>query len=227
MKQYSRVVYFYGSGSLKDAFEFCLERRKIAPGCHRTILERMHAKEPLDATYIEDVLVPVIPKLRILALQYNILDETLPHFKAVMIAWTEKVLIAKPHTDASHLIPSAYEFAGCCPNCTRVWRFFKSNLDKSIELSHIGAQRRKHLETKLARSTEHACTWDMIESKPQGIIVCLSSPLLPCVLLTFSFHYRSTKRVQSTKVYGGRYIKSGDTSFSRISARMTKSSKAS
>ncbi|TCD68473.1 hypothetical protein EIP91_010648 [Steccherinum ochraceum] len=155
-----------------DALQYCL-RINAMEAC-TLIIKRIVEAKSLSPTYVSKVLVPFIPELRRIAVQYNMLDGFAPAFQTIMLAWIEKVLGQKPKNDGRAELASLASWTCTCAECNPIRKFLQSGAQQSTSLSSIGAPRRKHLEGYLARYARLACSWQTISTVPQGIQVTKS-----------------------------------------------------
>ncbi|KAL4245987.1 hypothetical protein ABKN59_009134 [Abortiporus biennis] len=137
-----------------------------------------HANNKQD--YIKNTLIPLIPRLRELGLKYNMLDTFASTFQFIIAAWVSKCLGSKPTDDGSAIVASISRKWDCsCLHCATAKRFLLQPPvvgTPSVNLSHIGAPKRKHVESQLTSSGASGISdWQMISGSPQGLRITLNS----------------------------------------------------
>ena len=172
-KKYASVTAINTTAAVMSAMQYCLQIQAME-ACTILIRRVVDAKS-LTTQYISTVLVPFIPELRRLALQYKMLDGFAPLFQSIMLAWIEKVLGPKPKDDTLVLLSRLGSWACKCTHCSSVRHFLGSSPNRELRLDRIGAPSRKHVEAFIHLYAKSACTYQTISRSPQGLQVCIEN----------------------------------------------------
>ena len=129
--------------------------------------------EDRNKSYPDRVIVPLMSKLRHLALKYSILLPLAPAFRMIARAYTQQVLGYLPN-DPSTTLVNVRSWSCSCSWCNSVRTFLLSNPQEQLRLERIGEQAREHLEGNLSRyATSEGTSWKTITTNPRGILVTL------------------------------------------------------
>ncbi|TCD68475.1 hypothetical protein EIP91_010650 [Steccherinum ochraceum] len=163
--KYANTVALYTTPAIADALSNCMKIQALE-AC-TVIIKRIFEAKFLSAKYITHVLVPLIPELRRLCLQYNMLDGFAPAFQTILLAWIDKVLGTRPIGDGSaelSLLPS-WTVTCQCADCSLTRAFLRSP-EQTLKLERMTIARRTHLVAALKKYTQFACSWNAISSPP-------------------------------------------------------------
>ena len=215
--KYATIVRICTTQLITEALQCCLCIGAME-AC-TVIIKRILAVDLVTAQYVNTVLVPFIPELRRLSLEYSMLDGFSPAFQSIMLAWIGKVLGPRPSNDASTELAGLRSWLCKCKECSSVCTFLKAKPDRSMSLELIGAPRRKHVEESLRRCASSACSWNTITTSPQGLHVSLND------LVRDSKSHdccRSSSRTPSMNLFDGNLTDAEDAKSSKRSATTTR-----
>ncbi|KAJ3542327.1 hypothetical protein NM688_g5980 [Phlebia brevispora] len=186
-RRYASLAKIETCDAVTNAVDFCI--RMQATDKIRTILNRVldpdtlkKSPDPYWSTvkgpYCDRVVLPLVAKLRELALRYDMLDAFLPAFQMIARTWVQKVLGPVPAGDLTNRFNMIRCWPCRCQYCKPVQTFLLSTPEESIYLERIGAKNRKHVEVYLNQHvTREGATWETITSSPQGLKVTKSKLL--------------------------------------------------
>lgn len=168
--KYATMTMLSNTQAITDALRRCL--RMQAPEACAVVVKRVVAVDLLTSEYINVVLVPLIPELHRLALDFKKLNDFASTFQTILLAWINKVLGPRPNDGGFPGVSSFSQWTCSCNECSPIRNFLKSDSpSRHISLEHIGAPRRKHVELYLRVYAQSACSWSTIATSPQGIKV--------------------------------------------------------
>ncbi|KAA1473725.1 hypothetical protein DENSPDRAFT_823223 [Dentipellis sp. KUC8613] len=176
-KKYVKKIPFRNASDIINTLNWCSDIRRVDLG--QTIIERFLNPPAMDATYIVDTLIPLLPRFRQWATQVKQLENLAWVFPDVMILWIQKILGSPPAHNATLAtqMQSLRMWTCTCRDCQEVQAFLRSNLYRTQSMQKIGAPRRKHLEKNMAVIDRHLVTYQMIGGSPQGLTITKSEAL--------------------------------------------------
>jgi hypothetical protein len=160
-------------------------------------------------TLILNVLIPLLPQLRLWASQNNRNVDSM--VQKIVGTWT-KILGVAPTTDASlsNRLSVLARWTCDCQSCVNARNFLTKDASPTITLYRIGAVVRKHVEKYLTSHARGLATWDLVRSTPQSLSVGLSS--LSCSgyhSLSLLFHDLTDQEVRAVVPAGAMAYQSG------------------
>lgn len=150
-----------------DALDWSIEVN--VPDLCDDVLKRALNPSVAGRRYIEDVLVPLVPKLRQWGVKHgHSMDSTL---RKIVVIWKEKVLGASNPTIADRLNELKIKWTCYCEWCRGV-RNFIVNPNETSTLEPLGFKGCKHVDTFLGLYARGLVTWSKIKStKPHSLSV--------------------------------------------------------
>ncbi|KZV95593.1 hypothetical protein EXIGLDRAFT_644081 [Exidia glandulosa HHB12029] len=172
--QHYHAVASNNATQINAVLEFCLKMGGTR--CLKIALDRVLAPNLINnATYISNVLVPLIPMLCGIAATHRLAPSVEPFgatLHLIMQLWLKKVLGPKPDGARAQSALAALTRWTCpCAECRKVVTFLNSDPGRELSLQRIGAPKRKHVEGFLNVHARAAATHVMISGSPQGLKV--------------------------------------------------------
>ena len=169
---------------ITDAFYWCFAIDR--PELCAILVQRLTKNAYLGHNHhVKDALLPALPDLRAWGARHNMLDVIAPVFAKTMAVWTDRVLGRLPQmstTRAAQLQDLARWTRTCsCDPCTRAREVLTQSTERSVRIERIGAQAKKHLESKLRAHAGLLATWTMLRTTPQGLEVGVAVFLGACL----------------------------------------------
>jgi hypothetical protein len=138
------------------------------------ILPRLLSPSLTNKKYIEETLLPLVPKIQAQLASWKIPPTSEPFrtgFKQIFELYASKVLGSKV-TDEASLVQGVRKLTCPCTECMAVVKFFLHSSDRELRLTRIGAPQRKHAEKQLAQYCGYRlASWATISTTPQGLEV--------------------------------------------------------
>lgn len=160
---------------IEELLSFCLENG-YSRGCE-ALLKQVTDEKLMKTDHINNCLLPLFRSLPSLLKKHAIDLSTNSYasfFKAVIFAWTRKILGPKPADGSAHVPPVVQKLAKLCQcrQCKDIVDFFQYSLNKDLRLEGVGAAVSKHLESRmLACGASVIAKWRTVQSKPRTFTV--------------------------------------------------------
>ena len=151
------------------ALDFALEAKDPAVSIENVVSSSL---SPADATYIEDVLLPLIPKVQTWSHEHG---TNLDHFICrIVVLFRKEVLGPQPPADAT-LAGQLSRLEGwkCpMPPCCATRDFLTTSKEKSSVLERIGSRMIKHLDEEIERYAADIVTTTVVRTAKLSLRVC-------------------------------------------------------
>lgn len=138
------------------------------------LLKRLLDPEVLTSDFVNDTLVPLVPRLCEWSTKRGVPDSLADALQAIMVAWVDRTLGLAPSTNVaviSQLNRMLSVWNCSCQHCTPAKVFLTEKLGMSKQFDRIGVSGRKHLEVQLTSHAQELATYDIIQTMPQGLMV--------------------------------------------------------
>jgi hypothetical protein len=203
----SGYMYYGGTANnMASRLEFCFKIGGIGPGRPATtLLGRIIETGRTSKPYIESTLLGLVPEFKRISAQISVPLSTEPFasaLRSIFMLFANKVMGPKPDSrKADDLGPALRRWTCNCGECNEAKRFLLAPGDSpSIRISSIGAPKRKHVEGHVRTYVPSFATADVIQSRPQGVMVGV----------TFMTQYRALKDYTDHQVKRARRARSVD-----------------
>ena len=172
--KYIKSVVPHNVGVIISVLNWCSALQ--LPALFGLFIEQFTHPTKLNANYIKGVLVPLLPELKLWALQHNMLDTLAPAFSKIVVSWVDRVLGPSPlpNPALSLQLKNLARWSCGCTYCHITKQFLTTSPESSKSLIKIGAPNRKHVEQELAVHARGLATSTLIRQSPQGLTVSVT-----------------------------------------------------
>ncbi|GJE87332.1 hypothetical protein PsYK624_034150 [Phanerochaete sordida] len=157
--------------NVTETLDWCIAMK--SPVLVPAFVQRLTSNQCLGHnSIVTNVLLPVLPDLRKRGVQHGILDALAPVFARTLSVWTDRVLGPLPTTTSAALsaqLAGLARWTCSCYPCKRAREVLTQSPERVVRVESIGANNRKHLESKLAQYAGALATWTLLRTTPQGL----------------------------------------------------------
>lgn len=157
-----------------DALEYCLKMK--APEAGAILLRRFLNARRMESGYVKFYSGPLLCELQKLLQKHKLRassPEFVPLLRSLLLEWVDKVLGPKPTDTVPNQLQTLGTWRCDCIDCPQVRQFLSSDPEQTKLFPVLGAVRRTHLEKFLRNHAMSIATWWTVQSRPQGLTVCL------------------------------------------------------
>ncbi|KAF7332515.1 hypothetical protein MKEN_00133700 [Mycena kentingensis (nom. inval.)] len=147
-----------------------------------TLAARILQPQTLDASYVREILVPLLPELKTLATAYPTPLAASPIYavvRRIMALWMSLVLGKQPDPNHIRVFAQHIRQLTCrCTYCVQLHAFLRASDKSSLNMARIGAPNVNHVSKEINRRMPGvALSLETVPSAPHGLIVTKAGEL--------------------------------------------------
>lgn len=169
-RRYTRSIECRSADSIVTALDWCMKINR--PDLCQDVVQTFSHPDTITKDYVQEVLVPLLPKLRTWGLDHGQLSSLAPAFQNIMLLWIDNVLgpFPRPENPVIIAVKGLVNWKCSCRPCRTLRVFLTTSASKVTVLERLSAPKLKHVEEQLATHVSDIVTHQMVASTPPGLM---------------------------------------------------------